>query len=43
MCQMAKNPSMREKSEDSTNISVTVSAYSVAPGDQKDQAQSRIR
>ncbi|MBI3570094.1 MAG: hypothetical protein HY082_03185 [Gammaproteobacteria bacterium] len=31
MCQMAKNPSMREKSEDSTNVSVTVSSYSVTP------------
>lgn len=31
MCQMAKNPSMREKSEDSTNISVTVSSHSVTP------------
>jgi tetratricopeptide (TPR) repeat protein len=31
MCQMAKNPSMREKSEDSTNISMTVSSYSVTP------------
>jgi len=31
MCQMARNPSMREKSENSTNISVTVSSYSMAP------------
>ncbi|MBI5782277.1 MAG: hypothetical protein HZA69_00885 [Gammaproteobacteria bacterium] len=35
MCQMAKNPSMREKSEDSTNVSVTVSSYSVTPAAKK--------
>jgi hypothetical protein len=35
MCQMAKNPSMREKSEDSTGISMTVSSYSVTPTNKK--------
>jgi hypothetical protein len=35
MCQMAKNPSMREKSEDSANISMTVSSYSVTPTNKK--------
>lgn len=31
MCQMAKNPSMREKGEDSINISLRVSAYPATP------------
>jgi len=31
MCQMAKNPSMREKSDDSSAPTVTVSSYSVSP------------
>jgi hypothetical protein len=35
MCQMAKNPSMREKSEDSAGISMTVSSYSVTPKNKK--------
>lgn len=35
MCQMAKNPSMREKGDDSTNISMTVSSYSVTPAAKK--------
>jgi tetratricopeptide (TPR) repeat protein len=35
MCQMAKNPSMREKSDDSTSISMTVSSYSVTPTKKK--------
>ncbi|GAB4509088.1 MAG: hypothetical protein Tsb0026_08720 [Sulfuricaulis sp.] len=35
MCQMAKNPSMREKGEDSTNVSVTLSSYSVTPAAKK--------
>lgn len=35
MCQMAKNPSMREKSDDSTGISMTVSSYSVTPTNKK--------
>jgi hypothetical protein len=35
MCQMAKNPSMREKNEDSTGISMTASSYSVKPTNKK--------
>lgn len=35
MCQMAKNPSMREKSDDSTGISMTVSSYPVTPTNKK--------
>ena len=35
MCQMAKNPSMREKNEDSPDISVTVSSHSVTPAGKK--------
>jgi hypothetical protein len=35
MCQMAKNPSMREKTEDSISLSVTVSSYSATPGSNK--------
>ena len=35
MCLMAKNPSMREKSEDSIDISVTVSSYSSTPTTKK--------
>lgn len=31
MCQMAKNPSMREKNDNSTGISMTVSSSSVTP------------
>jgi len=39
MCQMAKNPSMREKSDDSTGISMTVSSYSVTPKNKKPRAK----
>ncbi|MEW6331869.1 MAG: hypothetical protein AB1560_10450 [Pseudomonadota bacterium] len=35
MCQMAKNPSMREKSEDPDSVSMTVSSYSVTPAKKK--------
>lgn len=35
MCQMAKNPSMREKNEDPAGISMTVSSYSVTPTNKK--------
>ncbi|MCR4302056.1 MAG: hypothetical protein NUV51_10630 [Sulfuricaulis sp.] len=35
MCQMAKNPSMREKTDDSISLSVTVSSYSATPGSKK--------
>jgi hypothetical protein len=35
MCQMAKNPSMREKSDDSDATTVTVSSYSVSPAAKK--------
>lgn len=31
MCLMAKNPSMRDKSEDSTNISVTITSHTSTP------------
>ena len=39
MCQMARNPSMREKSENSTNISVTVSSYSMTPEAKKPKSR----
>jgi hypothetical protein len=39
MCQMAKNPSMRDKSEDSTSISMTVSSYSAAPTSKKPRSK----
>jgi hypothetical protein len=35
MCQMAKNPSMREKTEDSINLPVTVSSYPLTPDSKK--------
>jgi hypothetical protein len=35
MCQMAKNPSMREKNEDPASVSMTVSSYSVTPAKKK--------
>ena len=35
MCYMAKNPSMREKTEDSISLAVTVSSYSATPESRK--------
>lgn len=42
MCQMAKNPSMREKSDDSTNMSMTVSSYSVTPTVKKPKPRPKV-
>ncbi|MDH3513275.1 MAG: hypothetical protein OEM83_00180 [Gammaproteobacteria bacterium] len=39
MCQMAKNPSMREKTEESVNLTVTVSSYSSKPTSKKTKSR----